>query len=297
MPKAARLAGFMLVALACLFVGQRIFETRLWEAAAAGRLLPAVAAGAVAYGMAGLLLCAAWHRILTWCTGTRLPARPHWGIYARTQIGKYLPGNVFHLLGRHVTTRGLGVGDKPMLWAAAAEAVGLILAASLIAGIGAAWYAGGLAATPGANLAPWLVATGVALLGGAYAGSRMRAARRWLGWTAGRPLAGLVPAGLLHVAFFLASGGIMWALLTTAGAAVPVTAVATAVAAAWISGFLVPGAAAGVGVREAVLIAALTPLAGEAPATLVAVAYRAVTVGGDATLFAIGLLPALRKAG
>jgi uncharacterized membrane protein YbhN (UPF0104 family) len=59
---------------------------------------------------------------------------------------------------------------------------------------------------------------------------------------------------------------------------------------AWTAGFLTPGAPAGLGVREAILVLGFTPLYGEAAAIGMAGALRIVSVIGDGLSFGIGLL-------
>jgi len=60
-------------------------------------------------------------------------------------------------------------------------------------------------------------------------------------------------------------------------------------AVAWVVGFITPGAPAGVGVREAVLVAALTPLYGNEVAIGISALLRLVTILGDGFAFLIGL--------
>ena len=59
---------------------------------------------------------------------------------------------------------------------------------------------------------------------------------------------------------------------------------------AWVAGFLTPGAPGGLGVREAILVAALDPIYGGAPALAVTVCLRLVTTAGDGTGFLAGLV-------
>jgi hypothetical protein len=63
-----------------------------------------------------------------------------------------------------------------------------------------------------------------------------------------------------------------------------------AFAAAWIGGFFTPGAPAGLGVREALLVGLLTPQLGPEAALGLAVAFRLVTTLGDAVGFVAGLV-------
>ena len=56
---------------------------------------------------------------------------------------------------------------------------------------------------------------------------------------------------------------------------------------AWVAGYAVPGAPAGLGVREAVLLAGLSLMVGEAHAVVVVLLLRVVTTLGDGLLFAV----------
>ena len=58
-------------------------------------------------------------------------------------------------------------------------------------------------------------------------------------------------------------------------------AVMTAYAAAWLAGTLMPGAPAGMGVREMVLTLELEPALGSTQAAALALALRLVTTAGD----------------
>ena len=49
----------------------------------------------------------------------------------------------------------------------------------------------------------------------------------------------------------------------------------------WLSGFIIPGAPGGIGVREAVIIFFITPIIGEAQSVAIAIALRFVTLLGD----------------
>ena len=64
--------------------------------------------------------------------------------------------------------------------------------------------------------------------------------------------------------------------------------VAAMLAGAWAVGFIMPGASAGIGVREAAVILLLSPVVGPANAAVIATIYRIVTAGGDALLAGSG---------
>jgi hypothetical protein len=63
----------------------------------------------------------------------------------------------------------------------------------------------------------------------------------------------------------------------------------SALALAWIVGFVTPGSSAGFGVREAVLIVVLQSSLDRETAVLVALALRLVTLAGDLLLFVASL--------
>jgi len=116
----ARLLGVALVVAACFFVGDRIVSTGVWTLveAAGESLFVAVVLGAAAYTLSAFLLSVAW-LVLLRCSGeSGAPVRPSMSIYARTQLAKYIPGNVFHFIGRHVMGRKQGFGHGAMLSAA-----------------------------------------------------------------------------------------------------------------------------------------------------------------------------------
>jgi len=67
-----------------------------------------------------------------------------------------------------------------------------------------------------------------------------------------------------------------------------------ALALAWVAGFVVPGAAAGVGVREAVPIVALDGPLGPEASAVVALAFRLVTTAGEGVFCALALTLPMR---
>jgi hypothetical protein len=59
-------------------------------------------------------------------------------------------------------------------------------------------------------------------------------------------------------------------------------------AAAWLGGFVVPGAPAGLGVREAILTAGLELAGYGSTALTVAIGYRLITLAGDVIFALVG---------
>jgi len=59
--------------------------------------------------------------------------------------------------------------------------------------------------------------------------------------------------------------------------------------AAWIAGMLTPGAPAGLGVREAILVQGLAPLIGQTGAVITTILFRVLTVAADLLAFIAGV--------
>ncbi len=291
----SRFGGYGIVAAACVFVGARLIDSGIGAAVAenGAALLASVAAGSVLYASAGILLAVAWIRLLGWCGAEPPAARSGVAIYARTQIAKYLPGNVFHFLGRHIAGRALGLGHTPMVCAVWFETVTLVSAAAVLSLVGLAiWGSFGTprlfpllaAALALALVAPFAMATLLPKIS-RLTGQRMPAdGLRTLA-------AGIIVPYLLYLAFFAAAGAILWlqAFHIEATAIPLLPAIVSIAAGAWILGFLTPGAAAGIGVREALLIAGLSDGLGLENAALIAIAFRCATLTGDMVFFLAGL--------
>lgn len=292
-PVLIRVLGVAIVLASLVFVVERIVATRVWAIAEpiGATLAPALLVGAIVYASSIFLLAYGWVHLLTWCREPRRPTAPYLALYARTQVAKYIPGNIFHFVGRHVMGRRLGIGHGAMIWAMVLENIGLALGATLPTLIGL-WFwmdleigvrSGVLAAIAGGLLlAPLVLAQGLPRLG-AMMGVEAQPRR------VGDIVAGLARPYACYVGFFLVSGAILWAIATTIAGAPPssMPMIVSAATAAWIVGFITPGSPGGIGVREAVLITALSTSLGEQNATLLAISFRAVTLAGDVFAFAL----------
>ncbi len=283
----------------------------LWQVAGAGfsppagfesrRMIPAIVLGAGLYALLSLLLAGGWWW-LTGAYGSRRPLAATAAVWARTQIAKYLPGNVFHYLGRQALGRRLGLGHQALVASHLLELVSLFAAAALI-GAGGAVAARSPAAA--AVSLPLIVAVAA---GGLFAWPLADAALRRLPWSAETmaalprlSVAGaarlLLPVLASHAAFLIGTGMLLMLLLRAAGATGPDPAnLLWVYALAWVAGILTPGAPGGLGIREAVLTLGLGEALGAGNAAALALTLRLVTLLGDVVTFGIGMLiPAGRR--
>jgi len=304
MRKLINFISILLVIVSLIFVFEKICSNQIWNAAPhiLVRLALGASLGIPAYALGCFLLSSAWWKLLRWLDQPKLSWSTSAAIYGRSQIAKYVPGNVFHLVGRHVYARRVGLEHRFVAWSTMIEFAGLIAAAGSISAIG--WA---VSADTFSTLGVVLTAS----LAGAYLvtpfflnsflqhipslnklsmpHSRLRVF-----------LTGLWPAYVLYTAFFFVAGLVLCVLLlstTSIGldAFFPTLAHLTPVAAfCWLIGFITPGAPAGIGIRDASLILALSQMVSESEATLITMAFRVVTTAGDLGFFLIS--PPIREA-
>jgi hypothetical protein len=286
-----RLIGWTMVAASFGFIGLQLWQHAPWRLAGAHleALSAAVVGGALLYGVAGFLLSSAWYQLLGAGSATA-SVRCHHAVYGRTQIAKYLPGNVFHLVGRQVMGRRLGHGHPRLALASLLEALLLVLTgAALSLPVVWRWLDQELLWI-GAFAAPVLVVIAVR-----WARRHHHSALCHIKADADRGPMGallrLVRAAVLYALFFLVVAAIFWMLALSVSESGPpsigLAGSVPVVALAWLVGFVTPGSSAGIGVREAVLIAALEGTLGAPASALIALALRLVTIGGDVVFFTL----------
>ena len=269
--------GTALAILGAAFVLRRLWLSR--EALAATPHGPAVVAvvlaAALVQGSAGAALALGWSRLVRLHGGPSLPFRQAFAIYGRSQLAKYVPGNVLHFVGRHLLARRAGVPDRALVVSAAHEVLALLACAALLGAPAAAASLGSRE-----SLAAF---AGMALAVGLLAASHLRDA----GSARSSPV--LLAQGMfLPLGWFAACGVGVIAIVTVVadwpgapGAAVVVGAFTTA----WIAGFVVPGAPAGLGVRDAVMLGLLGSVLDPAPALAITVLVRLVSLLADVVFY------------
>lgn len=221
------------------------------------------------YGAANVLLALAWRRLLALFD---VPVGRAWaiGVYGASQLAKYVPGNVFQFAGRQALGMAQGIAGRPLAKSTLWE-LGLIAVAGAAFSLLALPLAWPSVRQPVAGLAFVCVAVLVA-----YVLRRSLSVHAAAAWC-------------LHLVFLAASGAVFVAVLVLVispyQALPPLPAVAGAYVAAWLTGLVVPGAPAGVGVREAVLMFALGPSMAPGDLLLVILIGRMITVLGDLIYF------------
>lgn len=216
-------------------------------------------------------------------------------ILGRAQIGKYLPGNVFHYVGRVGLSAERGISTEATVLSTGIEAVLLVCSAALVGSL--VFWTGG----PGL---PWLselssrfsLRSFPTLIGLIVVASilSLLISKRARSWSLTR-LGYLKPARLLLVmsiyAAVLLLNGIVIAQLVrglwAAESTVSWWEYSAGFSIAWVLGFIVPGASAGLGIREAVFVALFGGAIGQGLAVGLAILLRIITSTSDMITFGI----------
>lgn len=226
-----------------------------------------IAASTLVYTLANILLAFAWWSLLTGF-GVNISRRWAVRVYGVSQIAKYVPGNIFHLAGR----QAMGMADNIPAWPLA-KSLAWELGLLSCAGAMFAFLAGSFI-FPNFHL---IWATTTFIVSVILAAIVFR-------HVLGRYFA---HAFSLQVVFLSISGLIFVALMSLVAplAAINWVNLTGAFVLAWLAGLITPGAPAGLGVRELVLLYLLKGEIQEADLLLTVLLGRTVTVAGDVLFF------------
>jgi uncharacterized membrane protein YbhN (UPF0104 family) len=279
----------LLLSLAAIaFVIEKIWRVRfqIFEKIDIRQIGSMILVGSVIYALDNFLIIFAWRHLVDWLGRTKTTWQTALKIYGRTQITKYIPGNVLQFPSRHILGIQFGLDHKPLLGAGIFEIVGLLVAASTISLLGIFAAKNQIEALSLRWLA-LIFLIGVfspLLLHIAFSSIPFLQKINLLPKTIGETYKGLLPTWFAYLFFFLFAGGILYGLAygisqLWISALFPVALSAYAVS--WLAGTITPGSPGGMGVREAILILFLSAYFGEPTSVLIALTSRLVTVFGD----------------
>lgn len=253
----------------------------------------AMAASAVFAVLGTVVLLGLWTSVLRGL-GATVPLGEAWRVFFVSQLGKYLPGLVWPALAQMEAGRRWGVRRSVMLTAnllmiAVLTASGVVLGLVLLPGsVGLAGVSGWAAWVLTAALL--VVCLWPRLLTGVVDGAFAMVHRE-------PPRLAASPSDMAvsfawALAVWLLYGLHVWFLVRGVGGS-GVDAWAAAIggmALGWALGLVAVLAPAGVGVREGILLAVLSPLVGRTPALAVALASRGLLALTDVALAAVAVL-------
>jgi uncharacterized membrane protein YbhN (UPF0104 family) len=284
--------GVALAVVCAWFVGHRLADD--WPAAreALASASPGWLVLALVLAAAGMTAIALGWRAVLAELGHRRPTPLVVAWYFAGEIGKYLPGGVWPIVGRGELARRGGV-RRTAAYSSVALSLGLLyLAASLVACVLLPFAFDGADGRVGFVLL--LAPLGIACLHPAISGR----IESWAARVLRRPIEVRVPTfgealALVarYVPAWLLIGGATWSVARALDPHAGLARILFATAVSWLVGFLAVPVPGGVGVREAVFVA----LAGNLPlgvAASTAVVARVIFVAVDA----VGALLSARSA-
>ncbi len=247
----------------------------------------------LSYAMAGMLLAKVWRELLLWSGEINVTASDVFRIYGRSQIAKYIPGNIAQLIGRHAIGIQAGWSHTGLVLAGTLEMVSLLFVASLIAIVGLSLNA----VTTDLLSLPLVILFAGCLIFGTIITLRImpRMVEARMPEVAERlrgcKLGSLWHTSLMHLAFFGISGLVFLLLgyIVFDNFLLPSKwpGVIGLVALAWVAGIVTPGAPSGIGIREGILTLGLASFAPVGEVLLLVTLFRLVTVLGDTVFFLI----------
>lgn len=258
--------------------------------------------GGVVICITVFLLGMAWGQWLNFFSQKRNAMKEIVCVYAKANIGKYLPGNVMHYVERNMFAGNMGISQKKIALSSIFEVAGQAGIAVVIAfcfsqkqlqeslvNLGVANYAGYFAAAA--------VAGFVAVAALCY-WFRDKLRKLLEGYTWKGFLAAGVKSVSLYAVVLLAGGLILVALYVFMGGTVSFPVAMQLVAGyiiAWVLGFVVPGAPGGIGVREFVMTLLLGGVVGKELILTLSILHRLVTIVGDFMAYMVRLLFSVTK--
>jgi len=260
------------------FAGLGAVSFKLWAYRAevnAASLSPvgyiSIGLAAVLCGASNTMLALAWRSFLLYLGES--PGR-RWSLwaYSSSQVAKYVPGNIFHYTSRQVIGAAAGISHSALVKSAGLELVVIAVVSLLFLPLVTPILLPDIPVFVGLMAFLFLAAMSPPM------------AMKLAGKNFGR-------AVLYYLIFLCISGSVFISVFITAGAPLTVETiplVGGAYILAWLLGLVTPGAPAGVGVREAVLLYLLVGLAPPSVILLAVVLGRVTTVAGDLLFYAWG---------
>jgi glycosyltransferase 2 family protein len=240
---------------------------------------PSFVAAVLMFGLAPLVGATSFWLLLSGISaGGSSPAETA-VVWMRSFLARYVPSGALTLAVRLRACERLGVTRRELLGATALEQV--------VAAVGGAVVTLAVFGVDGRR--PPLVAAGILIAAVAVAlGVRRTRGHKRL----------LLQVTVLNAGAWVVNGIAVWILVRALVPSPPaVLFLVSAYAFAWLIGFVIVFAPSGLGVREATLIALLSPQLGPAAATGVAVVLRFANIVGDVVAFgAVELAVSLRRA-
>ncbi|MBR6403952.1 MAG: flippase-like domain-containing protein [Eubacterium sp.] len=245
----------------------------------------------------------AWYGWLALFTGKKDKHKEAVAVYAKANIGKYLPGNVMHYVERNLFAGKLGMSQKKLAAASVLEVLTLVSVAFIMAVVVSASQLKIALHKVGESykaMIALVIALGILFVAVVFFVFRKKI-KQFLEDVSPKELLLTVLRNMFldgMVLFLL--GSVMVVLYCYMGGTFELQTAAKIISGyviAWVLGFVVPGAPGGVGVREIVILLLLESVIGGGLVTTLSITHRLITIIGDflAYVLRLALVPAKQK--
>ncbi|WP_223789727.1 hypothetical protein [Marinicella meishanensis] len=193
-------------------------------------------------------------------------------VYFKSQIMKYLPGNVFHFAYRHHQTKSANISHKQLGMTTAYESIVLVISALLISHLLFLWPEQITWLTNHLPIPIW------ALLLIEVVGCMLLLKML--------PGFGFLTTLFSYFVYFAGMGLINYLLISALGfESQPYLFITACFALAWLAGYLIPGAPGGTGIREIVFIMLCAPKMAEYEALLIIALTRLISIVAESLIY------------
>ena len=225
--------------------------------------------------MIGYAISAAnWAYIVNDLGGPQIPKIDAIRLFMMANLGRYIPGKIWQITGLAALAKDRGVAPGTAVGAAVlGQGIALVVAAGLGIGVYHTLLPSGYSVLIAAVL------IGSMILLAAIPISFKAGAELWLRFRGSQPIGTLNPTSglrwlLLYLVNWIVYSLAFWMMVVSFSSDVSLIPVAAAFPAAYVLGYLMIFAPAGLGVREGFLIAFLSPHLGVGPSGVIAVVAR-----------------------
>jgi len=293
-----QILGWVISAVALYFVYHYVVQIDLEAAKAKLNIywIPFLLVFIAIYVCLMSFLANGWRYVLELLHGSPLPKWRFIGIYTKTQIYKYIPSNLMHVIARIYFATKLGPSKRNVVQSYFLEIVFMVLIGLLI--VGTCTYAGVFSVSDelivkikefsGGKLKGFSL--GILGFGAIAIGFYLyKAFRNFDTSFSSENLLKIGKLILLLLGFFAGMGLVEYIVFANLlGMDVGYFYILALFTITWLGMFVIPGAPGGIGIREFIVITLLAPIYGPDDPTIGILVFRVVTVVGDALLLPIG---------
>ena len=241
-------------------------------------------------------LATGWRYMLELLHGSELPKWRIIGIYTKTQIYKYIPSNLMHVIARIYFATQLGPSKSNVVQSYFLEIVFMVLIGILIVLISTLTGSFSLSDElineirdfSGGKLKGFSL--GILVFGALAIGFYLiKALKNYKSSLNRQNLMRLLKLVILLLGFFYGMGLVEYFVFySLLGMDITFLYVIALFTITWLGMFVIPGAPGGIGVREFIVITLLSPIYGPDDPTIGIIIFRVITVLGDALLLPLG---------